>query len=56
MEGIETGREAGREEGREQTQIDIILTGHQEGFSPEQLSKLTKLSLDQVLAIIAENI
>jgi predicted transposase/invertase (TIGR01784 family) len=56
LEGIETGREAGREEGREQTQIDIILTGHQEGFSPEQLSKLTKLPLDQVLAIIAEDI
>ena len=51
--GIEQGIEQGREKGSAEKEIDVVLTGHKEGFTPEQLSKLTKLPLEQVLSIIS---
>ena len=52
--GLEEGREKGIEEGREEAEIAFVLNGYDEGFSPEQLSKLTKLPLDRIHEMIVK--
>lgn len=50
------GYSKGLEEGREEAEIAVVVNGYQEGFSSEQLSKLTKLSLERVCEIIANHL
>ena len=47
-EGREEGKEEGKEEGREERNMEIAKTMKAEGFSSEQISRLTGLSIEEI--------
>ena len=55
IEGEQIGIEKGKIEGKVERDNEIIVAGYKEGFSPEQLSKLTKLDLILVREILQRN-
>ena len=55
IEGKIEGEQIGIEKGKIERDNEIIVAGYKEGFSPEQLSKLTKLDLILVREILQRN-
>ena len=47
-EGKEEGRKEGKEEGRKERDYEIALKMQKEGFTPQQISKITNLSIDEI--------
>ena len=54
-EGKEIGLQEGREEGAHQKAIETAQNMLQEGFPPEQIARLTKLSVEEVQTLQKEN-
>jgi predicted transposase/invertase (TIGR01784 family) len=51
-EGIEIGFEQGMERGRHQEALEIAREMKKDQFSIEQISKLTKLSFEEIEALV----
>ena len=45
---VDTARDEGKEEGREERNMEIAKTMKAEGFSSEQISRLTGLSMEEI--------
>ncbi len=54
QKGIEQGREQGIEQGREEHKAEIVRTIRSKGKTPEEISELTDIPLDEVEAILSE--